>query len=224
MSSFISTAAMTAYDLLFRITPIMLTGGVAKGIPGGTLPIGALTDALGLVDGLLTGGLMTLDDAFAHFTPASGGMLLNYEVGAYPFANQTVAANATIMEPLEFSMIMECEPRGGNYYELRTATIEALQATLAVHINMGGTFTVLTPHFTYTNCLLVHMVDVSNDPDRKPGTHFQFDFLRPVITKAEATSAVDSLMSKLGAGQQSDGAWTAATSGNPLGSLIGSLV
>jgi len=50
-----STALRTVFRLGYEISPVILTNGIAKLIPGGMLPIVALTEATGLIAGLLQG-------------------------------------------------------------------------------------------------------------------------------------------------------------------------
>src|SRR5271154_3476897 len=99
-------AGTAIWKLGFELSPIMLTGGLA-GPMGGMLPIIAYTEAINFVGGLLSGTEnIEMDDFFAHFQPLPGSTLINLELGTYPFANQTVAANATIKQPLHLSLLM----------------------------------------------------------------------------------------------------------------------
>src|ERR1700680_1822169 len=90
-----------AFKLTYELSPIILTGGIANFMPGGMLPIIALTEPLNFIGGILSGGGdLDLDDFFAHFVPLPGSGLVSQEFGEYPFANQAVAANAVIRKPL----------------------------------------------------------------------------------------------------------------------------
>src|SRR5271154_619703 len=94
------TPGLIAYKLAFQLSPIVLTGGIATNIPGGMLPILALTQPLQFLSGLLSGGEdIELDDFFANFHPMAGSTLLENDYGNYPFANQAVAANSGIAQP-----------------------------------------------------------------------------------------------------------------------------
>src|SRR5262245_24380114 len=98
-------SARAAYQLTFELSPIILTGGIASFIPGGMLPLISITQSIDFVAGLLSQGSgdLRLDDFFCHFQPVPGGTLFRQEVGHYPFANQAVAANATIVQPKTIS-------------------------------------------------------------------------------------------------------------------------
>src|SRR5580692_8765118 len=94
------SAGQWAYKLEFEISPITLTGGIALNIPGGMLPMLAISQA-GSYTGLISGGTnVNLDDFFASFYPIPGSKLISQQIGHYPFANQTVASNAIIVQPL----------------------------------------------------------------------------------------------------------------------------
>lgn len=208
------SAAYNAWKLSFQLSPIILTGGVAGAIPGGMLPLIAVTQAADFVTGLLSGGssLADLDSYFAHFYPAAGGRLITNSIGKYPFANQQTAGNAVIVNPNTLSLIMECPPQGEAAYLTKFATITALKTTLDQHTNQGGTYTVMTPAFPYTNGVLIGLTDVSNDGARQPQSRFQWDFEFPLLTQAQALAAQNTMMSKIGAGLPTDG----STSGTDL--------
>src|SRR5690242_11026591 len=99
----------------------MLVDGIASAIPGQMLPIISITEAINFTAGLLSGGAGTdlsdpnLDNFFANFEPIPGARLISQQVGHYPFANQAVAANAVIPQPLPVSLLMKCpaRPPGG---------------------------------------------------------------------------------------------------------------
>ena len=63
--------------------------------------------------------------------------------------NQT-AANAVVQQPLKISMQMICPAQNGGGYILKQAILSALKYILDAHILSGGSFTVITPAFTYT--------------------------------------------------------------------------
>src|ERR1700753_779717 len=96
-----------AAQLSFQVSPIILTNGIASYL-GGMLPIIAVTEALDFSGGLLGGGDPDsgLDQAFAHYRVMPGATLIENAYGKYPFANQSVASNAVIVEPLTISLLM----------------------------------------------------------------------------------------------------------------------
>jgi|SRR5580765_137988 len=194
----------TAYSLGYEISPIVLTGGVAS-LTLGAMPIAALLQAGGAVESLLNGsldGILDLDDYFAKFKPMPGSTLQNNQIGLYPFANQSVAANAVITHPNAISMIMFCPASGDGGFFLKTATMTLLKATLDKHRDLGGTYTVMTPACIYDNCILTSIRDVTVPDDLQVQTAYQFDFLRPLLTLEDAQQAQDNLMSKISAGGQ----------------------
>ncbi|EBI9507420.1 hypothetical protein DLQ11_09155 [Salmonella enterica] len=97
------------YKLGFEISPVILCDGVAQSIPGGMLPIVALTQSASYVSGLMGGAieLTDLDKYFCHWRAAPGGTMVDYDIGRYPFANQAVAANALLSQPLRIPMLMD---------------------------------------------------------------------------------------------------------------------
>lgn len=200
------------FKLQYQVSPIFLTGGIASNQVGGTtaMPIVTL-----LQDNSLSGiniGDANLDDFFAYFEPAPGtGTIIANQIGAYPFANQAVAANAIIAQPLVISMIMICPARTPGSYSTKLATISQLQATLAQHTNAGGTFIVATPAFTYFDCILTAMRDVGGGESRQVQFRWQMDFVKPLLTLSDAQQAQNSFMSKVGTGSQvspnANGTW-----------------
>ena len=203
----------TAWKLSFQISPIILTGGIAGGILGGMLPILALTQAASFATGLLSGSddSSDLDSYFAHFYPQPGGKLILNSVGKYPFANNSIAGNAVIVQPNTVSLRMECPAKGDGAVALRLATITALQYTLAQHVSQGGLFTVLTPAFPYTDGILLGLTDISTDV-QQPQSRWQWDFEFPLLTQSQASAAQNTMMNNLSGGLQSNG----ATSGTNL--------
>lgn len=221
---------LAAYKLSFQLSPVILQGGIASAIPGGMLPIIAITEALNFVDGLLSGGvgLTDLDDFFANFQPMPGGTFIDQKIGEYPFANQSVAANAVITQPLVISYRMICPARGEGGYALKLATMTALQATLAQHNASGGTYVCATPSLFYTNCIMLRMTDTSAQNSHQVQNTYQLDFRRPLLTLQDAQQAQNNLMSQLTNGTAISGtpAWSglSPTVGNPFSLAAPSVV
>jgi hypothetical protein len=207
----------TVYQLGFEISPIILVNGIASLIGGQMLPIVALTDALSFTFGLFSGANVTdLDDFFAHWKPLPGSTLISQQIGTYPFANQAVAANAVIAQPLQISMSMTCPAQNQTSYPLKLAIIEMLQGTLAQHNASGGTYTVATPAFIYTNCLLTKVTDISGGESKQVQYVYQFDFVQPLITTTQAQQVYGTLMNQIAGGLP--------TSASPTVSGIGSTI
>lgn len=240
-----STAGRAAFQLATEISPVLLTRGIATNIPGGVLPIVALTDAASLVTAALTtnpfGGTPNFDSFFAHWYVLPGGTLINQQAATYPFANQAVAANAVIAGPNTVSMMMiaPAQPSGGlvsavggaiagagtallsgqgialgaaggaaiaglGGYAAKLAIMTALQKTIAQHNSLGGTYSVVTPAYIYTDCIMgtPGIRDVSGEGETSQKQYrWQWDFIQPqVITQAQAANVLNSLMQKLSQG------------------------
>jgi hypothetical protein len=211
--------ALIAQKLAFQISPIILTGGVAQ-LMGGALPLLAISEALNFTVGLLSGTSdLGLDDFFASFAPMSGGKLIDIAVATVPFANQAVAANAIIQQPLRISLKMTCPARGPGGFSAKLATITAMQAALALHTNQGGTFSVATPAFIYANCLLTGLTDVSGGQPSQPQSIWQWDFFQPLLTQDQLAGAQNTMMSKISGGLPTDGSLSGSSFGvNPADS------
>lgn len=191
---------LDAFKITFELSPIILTGGVAT-FTGGALPIIAITEALSFTDGLLSGGAdLDFDDFFAHFLPLPGSSLIDQAIGHYPFANQAVAANAVIRQPLMISMRMICPARGPSGVALKLATMMALQAALQTHNASGGTYTIATPSFFYTNCVMTSMRDTSAGDSKQLQNTYQLDFEQPLLTLQDAEQAQNNLISAITGG------------------------
>ena len=209
----ISDAFRSTYDLAFQVSPIILVGGIASNTLGGMLPIIALTGQLaGAVQGALSSGSLSTDDFFARFVPAPGSTLINQQVATYPFANQVVAANATIQQPLNISLRMIAPVKDTAGYLTKLAIWTALQNSLAAHNAAGGTYTIATPAYPYTNCILTQMTDVTGGGTKQQQIEYQLDFIQPLVTQQQAATAFNSLISKLSSGAQISGATPAAGS------------
>jgi hypothetical protein len=197
----VSSAARNAYQLAFEISPIVLVEGIASNIPGGLMPIVFLTEAANFTDSLLNGNVPdNLDRYFAHWKPLPGTTLIQNAIATYPFANQAVAANAVIRQPLTISMLMNCPVQQAGGYAAKLATVTVLQGALQQHINAGGTFTIATPACMLPNCILLNMRDVSGGESKQPQHTFQFDFIQPLITLNTAAQVYNNLMSRINAG------------------------
>lgn len=206
-----------AFRLGYEFSPIILTGGAAAGIPGSMLPIVLLTQAVDFALSILGGASDgDLDQYFARFVPMPGGTLIDNQFGTYPFANQSVAANAVIPQPLQIALRMICPVQTKGGYFSKTLTMIALQQVLAAHINAGGLFTVATPSFFYTNCLLQSVRDITNGQSHQVQTDWEWVFVKPLITQNDAAGAYSSLMGKMANGLP--------TGDNPTWSGVGTSV
>lgn len=212
LTGVISGALRQSFENLYENSPVTLVGGIAAGMSGGSLPISQLlnTPSAGFLTNLIGGSAVSAlsqsgiipDTAFAKFKPMPGGSLIENDVGTYPFANQQVAANAIIVNPLRISMIMQCPAQGVGGWSNKAQIMRSLQTTIALHNVSGGTYTVATPSYTYANCLLLALKDVSDSSSEQPQWRWQWDFIQPIITTQQAQQAQNALMSKATAGNQ----------------------
>lgn len=179
------------FQLTYEISPIYLTGGIAAKSFGGVISLLALVN-------YASGA--TMDELFAHFMPVPGSTLVENEFSQYPFANQTIAANAMIAQPLNVSMHMICPVRPKMGWRTKNQIMVSLKMKLDQHNQNAGTYTVLTPSSFYTNCLLKSLRDVSGGGGGQVQHTWQFDFVRPLLTVEEAANVQNNLMRKLADG------------------------
>jgi hypothetical protein len=193
-------AAAYAYDISFQISPIILVGGIAANTLGGMLPIIALGgQALSALQGAATTGVNT-DAFFARYVPIPGSTLVNQQIATYPFANQATAANSTIQQPLTVSLRMIAPVKDTAGYLTKLAIWTSLQNSLVAHNAAGGLYTIATPWYIYTNCLLQSITDTTGGEGRQQQIMAQLDFVQPLVTQTQATATYNSLMSKLSSG------------------------
>jgi hypothetical protein len=200
-------ASNTYAQLSYQVCPIILTGGIAAQIPGGMLPMLSLLSAGGTAT-LLPFDISDLDDAFGAFNVLPGGTLVSQTIAKYPFANQFVAANATIREPLTLSVIMDAPMRGPNAWAIKQMVMTALKASLDTHNNLGGTYTVVTPANMYDNMIMTSLTDNSRGGNSLPQNAWRWDFERPLVALADLQGAQNQLMSKITGGLPTDGSVT----------------
>lgn len=193
----------TTYRGLYELAPITLVGGSAANVPGGGINV------LSVLSNLSLGGLTGdggVDIPFAEFMPLAGSTLLENQYGTYPFANQSVAANARIKQPLQVSLLMRVPARTPGGFDTKTQVMTALQNTLEQHVEAGGFFAVNTPSFLYANMLLLKLHDVSSGSTLQSQVEYQWDFFKPIVTLDDAAGAQNAMMSLLSSGGMSDGA------------------
>ncbi|MGH8321580.1 MAG: hypothetical protein ACRESI_06470 [Gammaproteobacteria bacterium] len=189
------------YQLGFQVSPILLTKGIATYIPGGILPIIAITEAANFVDGIISGNIsINLDDFFAQYIPTPGTTLQNNEVATYPFANSTVAANSLISQPLQITMTMICPVRQNLGYYFKLAIMSALQKTLAIHNAQGGTYSIITPSYVYTDCIMTSMVDSSSPATKQAQNQWTLQFMQPLISLSQAQQVLGNLLNTISNG------------------------
>jgi hypothetical protein len=238
VTSILNSAGRITYQLAFQISPIIFTQGIAGNLFG-MLPIAVLTDEFAILNQAISGAISgttalpnSLDDFFAHFTPVPGGKIANFAVGQYPFANQSVAANAIIAEPLTVSLRMSIPVRGAGGYFSKFLTMLNLQKAVQKHSLLGGTYTIMTPAYIYSNCLLTGLTDISQGNSPVPQNTWQWDFVQPLVTLQQAQDAAqqNTQMTQISSGVETSGGLNAPGASGaipntvsqflPLGNLI----
>ncbi len=204
--------AMAAYNLAYQTCPIILVGGIVGG-QGGMAPITQYLPPN--ADG----------SPAATFMPVAGGTMISQSVSMFPFANQSVAANATIQQPLTISLLMVAPVNQPGGMRAKLPTFSALQSALINHNALGGTYIVVTPACIYYNTLMTNMVDVTAEGTQKQ-IEFQIDFIQPLITKQAAQGAQSALLQKISNGQKiGTPAWSGQQPSSPanLPGVVGAL-
>lgn len=202
-------------------SPVIFTNGIANGLPGGLLPIISITQAADYA-GVLNGtDSLTLNDLLFDFQPLPGAKLNSYQIGAFPFANQQIAANAIIREPNSISLMMQAPVRDIGGYDEKLSVFGALKAAIDQHASLGGTYTIATPSYLYTNCILLEFQDASSGVPDKPQDRWRWDFIQPLLTLDQAQQAQNSLMSKISNGTQVTPAASGAISPSGQGPAVG---
>lgn len=205
MSDF--SSGLAAWKLNYQISPIILNNGIANNIPGQMLPIIAITEANNYEDGILDSGEnIELDDFFANFQVIPGDTIIDQQIGHYPFANQAIAANAVIAQPLKVSLLMVCPVQKNGGYAEKLSIMLSLQASLKQHNATGGTYTIVTPSAFYADCVMISLTDVSSSESKQVQNAWRWDFEQPLLTLQQAQQAYNSAMGKIGAQVQTDGA------------------
>jgi hypothetical protein len=218
--SVLDTIGRTVYQLGFEVSPIIFSDGIAAG-RFGYLPIIAITEGPNLLASALSGSNpFNLDKFFAHFTPVPGGKLANFAVAQYPFANQSVAANAIISEPLTISMRMSIPVNKPGGHTAKLITMTMLQSVVQKHANLGGTYIVATPAGFYANCILTGLTDVSGGDSPIPQNTWQWDFVQPLVTLQAAQAAQNTLTNALSRGLPTNGSLNATAGSAAVPSVI----
>jgi hypothetical protein len=193
------SASRDAFTLAFETTPILLVDGLASDIPGGVLPIAVFLEGVGIVDGLLN--QRQLGRPFsAHFSPAAGSTLISQDASLYSFFGLASAANSVVSKPNKLTMhlTMPANTSGAGYLG-KPITFTALKMGLDKHTELGGTYTVLTPAYIYTGCLLQSLVDISgfSDQNKQVQHSWAFEFLQPLLKTDQLQMTLNAAMKRM---------------------------
>lgn len=181
------------YQDLYEINPIMLEGGIAG---AGPIPLSTVLSAAKLDNGLYNP--VAAGEYFGNFRILPGGTLIANEIAMYPFANQGVAANAVITDPLEIAVEMLVPASAGIGVGIKKQIMTLLKTVLDTHIAYGGWFNISTPSYDYQGCLLK---DLTDQTDNGAGSQVQvrwvFTFVQPLITNAQLQASQNQLLRKI---------------------------
>lgn len=189
------------FRLSYEISPILLIGGIAQDLPEQAMPILALTQQADYTSGMVAGDVQVPDDDyFAYYKVLPGSKLLSNSPCTFPSASQQVAANAIIANPTNISLLMIVPAKNQGGYISKGQIIASMKKSLDQHNAAGGLYTVATPAFTYTNCILIDLVDVSAGESKQVQYEYRWDFYRPLLTLEDSQNAYNSLMNKINGG------------------------
>ena len=199
------SAARSEFYQKYEVNAIYLFGGIAGSSYSNSLAISAIAGGLAL-----------------KFRPIPGGTLGMNQVATYPFANQQVAANAVIAQPLTISimMIVPANPTNNSSsigYSSKINAMTALATSLRLHDNLGGLYSIWTPAYNYANCLRLNMVDASDGSSNQAQFQYRLDFYQPLLTLQQVAQAQSTLMNSLTQGTPTNGSWSGPSTGNPSG-------
>ena len=226
VTSFANSAARSVYDLSFQVSPIIFHNGIAKGMEGNLLPVIGLTGQLsalaqGIATGLINGSGISLDAFYARYLVIPGGTVINQAIGTYPFANQSVAANAIITNPLNVSLMMIAPVRDIGGYLTKLAIFTALRTSFETHNQLGGTYHIATPSFIYTDCIMSSMTDITSGDTKQKQVQWQLDFVKPLVTMDDANAAFSKQMAAVSGGQQVTSSSPSAATGAVASAMQG---
>lgn len=211
-------AAISAFNLAFQVTPIILKGGIASKINGQLLPFIALTGELAAFGQatLLDGKKDFSDSFFAKFVPMPGGSVIANAVGEYPFLSQQIAGNAQVLQPTNISlkMIAPTNVKGGMLTKL--GICNSIFTAVQNHITSGGLFHVATPAFVYLNCVLLRITDITPEEEQQKQIIWQWDFEKVLVDQMDGINAYNGLLSKISGGNEvKNTSWSGITA-SPL--------
>lgn len=206
-----NSSARLAFSDAYEINSVILFGGIA-----GTNPAGKLLSSL-----------LPMPSSGAPTwvcIPMPGGTALDLQIGEYPFANQAVAGNALIQQPLQVSMVLKFPATAalvsGTGYLSKSSIFTALVQALLSHANLGGLYGVMTPALTYSNCILKRVQDISDAQSNQAQWQWRFDFEQPLLSIQQAQQAQNTLMNKISTGAAIPGTPSYSGPTQPNTSLI----
>ncbi len=211
------STGISQFQRSYEIAPIVLVNGIARNMTNGQMSILALTEGRLY----LTKTYTSINQYFARYKIMSGSTLQHWEIAQYPFLNMVMAANAVVQMPLRVSLMMLCPAQTNtNTYAEKTATISSLKINLDAHISQGGAFHVATPGYTYQNCLLTELKDVTQNGDKQVQLAYQWEFVQPLITTSQAIQQLNAIYAKLSGGLPTPDPVTNSGKSNVIGNNL----
>lgn len=170
------------------------------------MPIAVLTEGLSIANGLLHGDIRAR--SMAAFTPIAGTTLVQQDICNLNFYNQVTAANATVRKPnrVVMQMIRPASTEDGGY-TTKGMTFTALKMALDMHNQYGGCYTVMTPSFIYTRCLMRSFIDTSgfSEQNKQVQHTWQIEFEQPLSSVEQTVKTLANVLDKFDKGMPSDG-------------------
>lgn len=212
----------SAFYYAYEASPIFLTGGIVnsmidqaggvtesasafnlfgtsvnwvQGVSNLGIPIVAITETLTVL-----GNIDIPAQPLFTFRPLPGGSIWKSEVAEMPFFTNQIAAVSQVQQPLNISLVSYCPANKDTTFALKLATFEALRWVIQQHVNNGGTFTVATPSYLYTDCLLTNIVDISDGTSNQSQVAWQWDFVQPLLTFPDLTSQLNKIIGSVSSG------------------------
>lgn len=211
MSGF--NSSLDDFTLKYSVSPIILKGGLAN-LQGGPIPIVYFTTG-GSIRSLQIAALSDLNNLI-KFEPLPGSTLIDQQAATGPAANQQVASNATVTQPLGVSLLMTAPATPLFPFGTKQGVLTHMQKALAQHNALGGLYTVATPSYIWDNTILLRITDVSGGDTKQRQVQWRWDFTQPLVTIDQVQGALNGLMQKF-----NDGTPPGSTPGGSPGLSVG---
>lgn len=111
-----------------------------------------------------------------HYKPLSQIELLKYQYSKFPYLNRQTLTNGYVRETVRFSVECYSVISKERTFIINYGLNEALYKVLEQYTQQGGTFTILTPYATLSNCVLIAFSGISTGARDVGGQGFKFDF------------------------------------------------
>jgi hypothetical protein len=88
-------------------------------------------------------------------------------------------------------LLMICPIQNKFGWVEKLATITAKTYLFDIHNSRGGTYTILTPAFPYTQCVMKGFHDASSQLTKQIQNTYQLDFEQPLLTLSDAQTVLN---------------------------------